>query len=173
MSFLQPLALLGLPLVALPILIHLVNQRRHRTVNWAAMMFLVSAKRMNRGMARLRHLLILLARMLAVAVLVLAVGRPLAGGWLSGVGMGKRDATLVLLDRSASMEARDLQTGESKRSTALRKLSCSTSSSVRSTPNTQRRDSSGNVPNGTIGIRPLPRRSLRRRHGPRCGPRAR
>ena len=106
MTFLQPLALLALPAMALPILIHLVNQRRHRTVNWAAMMFLVSAKRMNKGMARLRHLLILLARMLAVAVLVLAVGRPLAGGWLSGVGMGKRDATLVLLDRSVSMEAR-------------------------------------------------------------------
>ena len=122
MSFLQPLALLALPVMALPILIHLVNQRRHRTVNWAAMMFLVTAKRMNKGMARLRHLLILLARMLAVAALVFAVSRPLAGGWLSGVGMGKRDATLVLLDRSASMEARDLQTGESKRSTALDKL---------------------------------------------------
>ncbi|MEO2005215.1 MAG: BatA domain-containing protein, partial [Candidatus Poribacteria bacterium] len=122
MSFLQPLALLALPLMALPIVIHLVNQRRHRTVNWAAMMFLMSAKRMNKGMARLRHLLILLMRMLAVAVLVFAISRPLAGGWLSGVGMGKRDATLVLLDRSASMEALDLQTGESKRSTALNKL---------------------------------------------------
>ena len=67
MNFLQPLALLALPAMALPIVIHLVNQRRHRTVNWAAMMFLMSARRMNKGMARLRHLLILLARMLAVA----------------------------------------------------------------------------------------------------------
>ncbi len=36
MSFLQPLILVALPLVALPILIHLINQYRHRTVPWAA-----------------------------------------------------------------------------------------------------------------------------------------
>ena len=122
MNFLQPLALFALPLIALPILIHLINQQRHRTLPWGAMMFLMSAKRMSKGMAQLRHLLIMLMRMLAVGALVFAVSRPLAGGWLGGVGMGKPDATLILLDRSASMEMTDLQTGESKRSTALRKV---------------------------------------------------
>ncbi len=122
MTFLQPLILIALPLMALPILIHLINQHRHRTVPWAAMMFLVSAKRMNRGMARLRYILIMLLRMAAVGAVIFAVSRPLASGWLGGVGLGKPDATLVLLDRSASMEVQDLQTGESKRSTALKKL---------------------------------------------------
>jgi len=122
MNFLQPLALIALPLMALPILIHLINQYRHRTVPWAAMMFLVSAKRMSKGMARLRHILIMLMRMLAIGALVFAVSRPLASGWLGGVGMGKPDATLILLDRSASMEMQDMQSGESKRSTALKKL---------------------------------------------------
>ena len=122
MSFLQPLALIALPLIALPILIHLINQQRHRTVPWAAMMFLMSAKRMSRGMARLRHLLILLMRVLAVGALIFAVSRPLSGGWLGSVGLSKPDATLILLDRSASMEMQDLQAGESKRSTALKRL---------------------------------------------------
>ena len=122
MGFLQPLALIALPLIALPILIHLVNQYRHRTIPWAAMMFLMSAKRMSKGMARLRHFLILLMRVLAVAALVFVVSRPLSGGWLGSIGMGKPDATLILLDRSASMEVQDLQTGQSKRSAALRKL---------------------------------------------------
>ena len=36
--------------------------------------------------------------------------------------MGSPDATLILLDRSASMEMQDLQTGQSKRSAALQKL---------------------------------------------------
>ncbi len=36
--------------------------------------------------------------------------------------MSKPDATLILLDRSASMEMQDLQTGQSKRSAALQKL---------------------------------------------------
>jgi len=34
MSFLQPLLLFGLPLVAIPIIIHLINQRRFQTVRW-------------------------------------------------------------------------------------------------------------------------------------------
>ena len=122
MNFLQPLALFALPLIALPILIHLINQQRHRTLPWGAMMFLMSAKRMSKGMAQLRHLLIMLMRMLAVGALVFVVSRPLAGGWLGGVGLGKPDATLILLDRSASMEMADLQTGESKRSTALKRV---------------------------------------------------
>ena len=122
MSFLQPFILIALPLMALPILIHLINQQRHRTIPWAAMMFLMSAKRMSRGMARLRHLLILLMRVLAVGALIFAVSRPLSGGWLGSVGLSKPDATLILLDRSASMEMQDLQAGESKRSTALKRL---------------------------------------------------
>ena len=122
MSFLQPLALIALPLMALPILIHLINQQRHRTIPWAAMMFLMSAKRMSRGMARLRHLLILLMRVLAIGTLIFAISRPLSGGWLGSVGLSKPDATLILLDRSASMEMQDLQAGETKRSTALKRL---------------------------------------------------
>ena len=123
MGFLQPLALLTLPLIALPIIIHLINQHRHRTIPWAAMMFLMHAKRMSKGMARLRHLLILLMRVLAVASLIFVVSRPLSGGWLGSIGMGRPDATLILLDRSPSMGMQDLQTGQSKRSAALQKLS--------------------------------------------------
>ena len=122
MGFLQPLALIALPLIGLPILIHLINQHRHRTIPWAAMMFLMRAKRMSKGMARLRHFLILLMRVLAVAALIFVVSRPLSGGWLGSIGMSKPDATLILLDRSASMEVQDLQAGQSKRSAALQRL---------------------------------------------------
>ena len=122
MNFLQPLALIALPLVALPILIHLINQHRHRTIPWAAMMFLMTAKRMSKGMARLRHFFILLMRVLAIAALIFVVSRPLSGGWLGSIGLGKPDATLILLDRSPSMEMQDLQVGQSKRSMALQKL---------------------------------------------------
>ncbi|MDF1823967.1 MAG: BatA domain-containing protein [Verrucomicrobiales bacterium] len=121
MSFLQPILLLGLPLALLPIIIHLINQHRHRTVEWAAMMFLLDAKKLTKGIARLRQILILSLRVLAVILLIFAAGRPLAGGWLAMTG-GKADTVLILLDRSASMEQQNLETGESKRSTALRKL---------------------------------------------------
>src|SRR5438132_12986199 len=103
MTFLQPILLVALPFVSLPIIIHLINQRRYQTVRWAAMMFLLAANRMSRGYARLRQLLILLFRTLAVAGLIFAVSRPLASGWLGRAASGRADTTIILLDRSPSM----------------------------------------------------------------------
>ncbi|MEM7698446.1 MAG: BatA domain-containing protein [Verrucomicrobiota bacterium] len=122
MSFLQPLLLAALPLALLPVLIHLIHRQRHRTVRWAAMMFLLDAKKMARGMARLRQILILTMRVIALAALIFAISRPLAGGWVGLLGGARADTVLILLDRSASMEQTDLVTGRSKRSTALDRL---------------------------------------------------
>ncbi|MFO0852045.1 MAG: BatA domain-containing protein [Gemmataceae bacterium] len=114
MTFLQPLLLAALPLVALPVVIHLINQRRYQTVRWAAMMFLLAANRMARGYARIRQWLILAARTLAVAGLVFAVSRPLAGGWFGRAAGERPDTTLVLLDRSPSMRQQGAGTVVSK-----------------------------------------------------------
>jgi hypothetical protein len=121
MTFLQPLLLFGLPLALLPVIIHLIHLHRRRTVPWAAMMFLLAAQRMNKGFSKLRQWLILLFRVLAVLAILLAVSRPLAGGWLGLTG-GVPDTVLILLDRSASMSQQTLATGTSKRSAALRNL---------------------------------------------------
>ena len=121
MSFLQPWLLAALPLIALPVVIHLINQRRFQTIPWAAMMFLLAAQRMNKGFSRLRQWLILAFRVLAIAALVFVVTRPLAGGWLGLTG-GMPDTVLILLDRSASMEQQNPLTGMSKRRTGLEKL---------------------------------------------------
>lgn len=121
MSFLAPLLLFGLPLAALPVIIHLIHLHRRRTIPWAATMFLRIAQRMNRGFSRIRQFLILAARVLAVLTLIFVISRPLAGGWLGLTG-GAPDTVLVLLDRSASMEQQNLTTGESKRSSALAKM---------------------------------------------------
>ena len=114
--------LFALPLIALPILIHLINQNRHKTIPWAATMFLLQAKRMARGMARLRYILILAARILALAGLIFAISRPMSGGWLGLTTSGAPEMTVVILDRSVSMEEEDPTTGRSKRETALEKL---------------------------------------------------
>lgn len=103
MTFLQPLLLAAFPLITLPVIIHLINQRRYQTIRWAAMIFLLAANRMSRGYAKLRQILILLFRMLAIAALILAVSRPLASGWLGRAASGRPDTTIILLDRSPSM----------------------------------------------------------------------
>src|SRR5439155_3807377 len=100
MSFLQPMLLAALPLMALPIIIHLINQRRYQTVRWAAMMFLLAANRMSRGYARIRQWLIMAFRMAAIAALIFAVSRPLAAGWLGLAAVHRADTPITLLDRS-------------------------------------------------------------------------
>ncbi|TWT77275.1 hypothetical protein Pla123a_19320 [Posidoniimonas polymericola] len=106
MSFLQPWLLWTLPIAGLPILIHLINQRRYRTVEWGAMQFLLSANRMSRGYARIRQWLIMAMRVLAIAGLIMAISRPLSSGWLGLTAGGRADTTVVLLDRSPSMQRR-------------------------------------------------------------------
>ena len=122
MTFLQPWVLVALPLVALPLIIHLINQRRFQTVRWAAMQFLLAAKALSRGYSRLRHWLIMALRMAAVAAVILAVGRPLSRGWLALAGGGRPDSAIVILDRSPSMQAVAMAGGESKLDTGRRQL---------------------------------------------------
>ena len=121
MTFLQPALLAALPLALLPIIIHLIHLYRRRQVPWAAMMFLRAAQRMNKGLSRLRQILILALRAWAVAAIIFVVTRPLAGGWLGLTG-GAPDTVLILLDRSASMEQQNTTTGVSKRVAGLRNV---------------------------------------------------
>ncbi|MFM7207140.1 MAG: BatA domain-containing protein, partial [Planctomycetaceae bacterium] len=125
MTFLQPWVLVALPLVALPLIIHLINQRRFQTVPWAAMQFLLAAKALSRGYSRLRHWLIMALRMLAVAAVILAIGRPLSRGWLALAAGGRPDTALVILDRSPSMQAVSAAGGGSKLDTGRRQLAAS------------------------------------------------
>jgi hypothetical protein len=120
MTFLQPFVLLGLPLVLVPVVIHLLNRMRHRPKAWAAMQFLVSATRSSIAHTKLRQFLILACRVLAVAALILFLARPLAGGWLGWALSPAPDTILILLDRSASMETQ--AGGTTKRQQAIQLL---------------------------------------------------
>jgi hypothetical protein len=122
MSFLQPLLLAALPLAALPIVIHLINQYRYQSVRWGAMMFLLAAQRMSRGYTKLRQWLILAFRVLAILGLIFAVSRPLSSGWLGLAAGGRADTTLILLDRSPSMQQQAIGSGISKLETAREQL---------------------------------------------------
>jgi hypothetical protein len=104
MNFLQPWMLLALPLAAIPIIIHLVNQRRFQTVPWAAMRFLLEATKMSSGYTKLRQWLILAMRTLALLAMVMFTARPLTSGLLALLGGDANRVAIVILDRSPSME---------------------------------------------------------------------
>jgi hypothetical protein len=76
MSFMYPLLLLGALGVGLPILAHLLNKHDYKQTPWAAMQFLSRAVRVRSRQIRLRDLLLLFLRCLAVLLLVLAFSKP-------------------------------------------------------------------------------------------------
>lgn len=105
MSFTFPWLLWALFASSIPIIIHLVNRWRHRSLPWAAMEFLLRAARETRGTKKLLHYLILALRVLAAAALVTAFARPLLSSFF-GWGSSGLNEVLLVLDRSASMDAR-------------------------------------------------------------------
>lgn len=121
MLFLSPALLWFLAAASVPVAIHLINRRRHKTIQWAAMQFLLKASRESRGKKKLRHILILTCRALGIAALALAAARPIVSG-LMGWGGGSIDTVVLLLDRSASMELKPGDGLDSRRETVIRKI---------------------------------------------------
>ncbi len=121
MTFLTPFLLWFLAAASVPVIIHLLNKRRHKTVQWAAMQFLLKATRESRGKKKLRHILILTCRALGIAALAFAAARPVVSGLL-GWGAGSIDTVVLVLDRSASMELRSGDGQAAKRELILQKI---------------------------------------------------
>ncbi len=121
MLFLSPLFLWFAAAAAVPVIIHLMNRRRHRTIPWAAMQFLLRATRQSRGKKKLRHILILTCRALGIAALAFAAARPVVSG-LFGWGGNSIDLVVLVLDRSASMEGRPGEGMPSRRELVLQKV---------------------------------------------------
>jgi hypothetical protein len=117
-SFYQQPLLWFLCAAAIPVAVHLLNRRRHKTLAWAAMQFLLKATRESRGKKKLRHILILTARTLGIACLAFAVARPMIGGLL-GWGSSQMDTVILILDRSASMETTADNAAASRRDLAI------------------------------------------------------
>lgn len=76
MSFLYSGFLFALLAVAIPILIHLFNFRKYKKVLFSNISFLQEIKSQNSSREKLKNLLILFSRILAISLLVLAFARP-------------------------------------------------------------------------------------------------
>jgi hypothetical protein len=94
MSFLSAVFLWGLPLVTVPVVIHLLHRRRRDIIQWGAMRFLVEATTRRRRVWRIEDLLLMLLRAAVVAAVILALARPLLQSHWFGAS-GARDVILV------------------------------------------------------------------------------
>lgn len=108
MTFLNPAVLFGLVAVAIPVVLHLLNLRKLRTVEFSTLAFLKQLQKSKMRKLKLRQILLLIVRTLIVASLVLAFARPaIRGTTASGLGSHTKTSIVLLLDDSFSMSATD------------------------------------------------------------------
>ena len=107
MSVVHPWAIgLGIAAATLPVVIHWLTRPRPVRLPLSTIRFVIEAVRQRRARHRLRDLLVLALRTIAVVLLAWTVARPLTGGQpLVTAGETERAARVVLLDVSHSMTA--------------------------------------------------------------------
>lgn len=105
MSFVHPEFLWGLSLLIIPVIIHLFNFKRYKTLYFSSLQFVKKVDQQTKSTQRLRHLLILMSRLLALAFLVFAFAQP----YLTDNNETIEEVTKVTpiyIDNSFSMEAK-------------------------------------------------------------------
>ncbi|HAA88471.1 MAG: hypothetical protein CMO73_10615 [Verrucomicrobiales bacterium] len=117
MSFLNPAMLFGMTALAIPIIVHLLNRRRFKKIQWAAMRFLQVSLERNQRRMKVEDWILLLLRMAIVALIALAASRP-ATDWLKSKGLSSKVTASVIIDSSASMLKKDASEQENRFSIA-------------------------------------------------------
>lgn len=102
MTFLNPILLLGILFAGVPIAIHLLNRNRYRQVQFGGMMFLKRAMAIKARRLKLRQIILLFLRCAALALLALALARPVSRPSLGG-GDDAPTTHIIILDGSQSM----------------------------------------------------------------------
>lgn len=103
MAFLHPSFLWALAALAIPVIIHLFQLRRFKRIEFPNVRFLEEVVQQTRSRRKVRHWLVLLARMLALACLVIAFAQPYARNEAGAAIAGDRAVSLYL-DDSWSMD---------------------------------------------------------------------
>jgi len=104
MRFIYPSFLWALFLIAIPIIIHLVNLRRHQTVYFSNVNFLKKVKKESQRRSKLKQLLILLCRVMLIVFLVISFAKP----YIPTSNSEKQKAnsvSCIYIDNSFSMSA--------------------------------------------------------------------
>jgi hypothetical protein len=106
LAFLNPLFLFGLAAGILPVLIHRLTERKAIPKKFSAVRLLLQSQKVMARPQRLKHLLLLALRVLAVMILVLMMARPVMTrqSLLTPVDSG---AKVLILDNSLSMGYRE------------------------------------------------------------------
>ena len=100
MIYQNPYLLYALFAIVIPILIHLFNLRKHKVIYFSSLRFLKEIKTKNKKKSRLKNILILLCRILAITFLILAFAKP----FVPAKNKSEKNDVFIFLDNSLSMD---------------------------------------------------------------------
>lgn len=104
MTFVHPLLLWALAAVAIPVIIHLFNFRKYKKVYFTNVKFLRELQEESKSKSRLKELLILLTRCLAITCLVLAFSQPILINQGASTNAAGANALSLYIDNSFSTQ---------------------------------------------------------------------
>ncbi|ACF13443.1 conserved hypothetical membrane protein [Chloroherpeton thalassium ATCC 35110] len=114
MTFLNPAILFALFAAAVPILIHFLNMKRRKKIEFASLQLIKEIQKSSLRRFKIRQWLLLLLRSLAIFLLVLAFSKPILPGYLAGNGFSNQTKTsaAIVFDTSPSMRYADQRNGD-------------------------------------------------------------
>lgn len=107
MNFLNPFVLFGLLAASIPILIHLLNLRKQKTVEFSSLKFLKELQKTRIRRLKIKQILLLILRALIVIFAVLAFSRPTTEGSLPLLESYSNASSVILIDNSFSLNVSD------------------------------------------------------------------
>lgn len=105
MTFLNPFVLFGLVASAIPLILHLLNLRKLRTIEFSTLQFLKELQKTKIRRLKIKQLLLLILRTLLILLIVFAFSRPTLTGTLGAGTATARSSVVLVLDDSYSMTA--------------------------------------------------------------------
>ncbi|PKL90110.1 MAG: hypothetical protein CVV23_01840 [Ignavibacteriae bacterium HGW-Ignavibacteriae-2] len=103
MVFLNPAVLLGLIASSIPILIHLLNLRKLKKVEFSTLSFLKELQKSKIRRVKLKQWILLVIRVLIILTLVAAFARPAFESLSFGVASSAKTSAVIIIDNTFSM----------------------------------------------------------------------
>lgn len=107
MTFYNPLVLFGLFAASIPFILHLLNLRKLKDIEFSSLKFLKELQKTKIKRLKIKQILLLVLRTLLIISIVFAFARPTVNSNLPVFGAYTKTSAVILLDNSFSMDLSD------------------------------------------------------------------
>jgi hypothetical protein len=107
MNFINPLVLFGLLAASIPVILHLLNLRKLKRIEFSSLRFLKELQKTKIRRLRLKQIILLILRTLLIIFAVIAFARPTVDSTIPGMGSSAKTSAIILVDNSYSMDVSD------------------------------------------------------------------